>query len=180
MRWLAFLLCAAVALALQSALAPYAELFGVRPDWILVVVVFFALYARATDAAIGAWIIGFGADLMTIERIGLMALTYTVAAMFITSIRDYLFCYRPETQFIVTLITCLCIRVCWFFYRRVLYDPAESVVLDLLLQVVAVSIYTAAWALLIHRLLSPMSRLWGVPRPRYTHAGLSRAVANSV
>ena len=173
MRWLTFFLCAAVVLTAQSALAPRFELLGVRPDWLLVVVVFFALYARATEAAIGAWIIGFCADLMTIERLGLLAFSYALAALFVTWIRDYLFCHRPTTQFVVTLIACLGIRAGWFAYRYALYDAAGSVLLDFAAQVVMVSIYTAVWAPPIDKRLWSMSRVIGIPRPRYTHAGIT-------
>lgn len=158
MRWLTFSLCAAAALTLQSALAPYVELFGIRPDWLLVVVVFFALYARPTEAVLGAWIIGFCADLMTIERLGLMALSYALAALLVISIRDYLFCHRPATQFAVTLMVCLMVRAVWCGYRRILYDPAESILLDGIADVAAGSIYTAGWALPVDRLLWAMSR----------------------
>jgi len=58
MRWLSFLLLGVVLLTLQSAVAPRIELLGARPDWLLVVVVFFAMHAPPRDAVIGAWIIG--------------------------------------------------------------------------------------------------------------------------
>ena len=55
MRWPAFGICAICVLTLQVAIAPRFELFGQRPDWLLVVIVFFALYSRSTDAVLGAW-----------------------------------------------------------------------------------------------------------------------------
>jgi rod shape-determining protein MreD len=174
LQWLTFILFAACMLTLQSALAPRVELFGSRPDWLLVVVVFFALRARPIDAIVGAWLIGVLADLMTIERLGLIALSYGVAAGLVASIRDALFRYGAWTQFVVTLLVCVVIQGAWCCYRRLLYDPAQSVFVDLTLGVLLTSVYTAAWAPLFHWLLSPMSRLLGLPRPRYAYPGLSR------
>ncbi|MGB2986428.1 MAG: rod shape-determining protein MreD [Phycisphaerae bacterium] len=171
MRWLTFMLLVVVVLTLQSAVAPRLELFGVRPDWLLVVVVFFALYAPARDAAIGAWIIGGCAGLMTIERLGLIALSYTLVAMAVSPVREYLFRDRAVTRFIVTLLACLLVRIAWTIYCRVLYDPVDSLLVDLAMNVLLASVYTAAWAPLLHKGLWRMSRTFGLKRPRYTFAG---------
>ena len=74
------MLLAVLALTLQSAIAPRLAIFGVRPDWILVLVVFFALHGRRRDAVIAGWSLGMCADLMSIERVGLLALSYALAA----------------------------------------------------------------------------------------------------
>ena len=180
MRWLVFAIVAAAAVTLQSALGPYVQIAGVRPDWLVVLVVFFALHARPRDAAIGAWLVGFGADLLSIERLGLMALSYMLVALFVASIRDYLFCQRGETHFVVTLLACGLLQLAWLVYRRCLYDPIDSLVADLLFGVVGVSVYTALWGMLIHRALIVLSGAWGIPRPRYSHAGLTQAVSGRV
>ncbi len=174
MRWLTFLLLAAVVLTLQSSLAPRLEVFGARPDWLLVVVVFFALYAPPREAAIAAWIVGAAADLMTVERLGLLALTYALVAVAVASVRDYLFRHRAVTRFVVTLVASLLVRAGWMVYRRVLYDPADRLLADLAADVLMGSIYTAAWAPLLQAGLWRMSRVFGLARPRYTYAGLHR------
>ena len=65
MRWVVFLVLAVPILTAQSALSQRMELFGARPDWLLVLVVFVALHARRHDAVLGAWVLGMAADLMT-------------------------------------------------------------------------------------------------------------------
>ncbi|MCH7808306.1 MAG: rod shape-determining protein MreD [Planctomycetes bacterium] len=180
MRWLTFLLLAGLALVLQSAIAPFVEIFGVRPDWLLVVVVFFSLYARASDAALGAWMIGFAADLMTIERMGLLSLSYLAAALLVSTIRDYVFCYRAGTQFIVTAVICFIVHFGWWTYRHVLYDPAGSLFVDFVQHVALSSLYTAVWAPFVHRFLLMGGRWFGIPRPRYTHTGMNSLVKRSV
>ena len=171
MRWLTFLLLMVIALTLQSALAPRLEVFGVRPDWLLVVVVFFAMHATARDATFGAWLIGGCADLLTVERLGLLALSYGLAALAVLSVREYLFRHRVWPQFLVTLGACLLIRLAWTVYCRALYDPAGSLWVDLMGGIVMVSLYTALWAPVVHWVLLPMWRTLGLPRPRTSDMG---------
>lgn len=173
MRWLTFFLLAAVVLTLQSAVAPRLEVLGARADWLLVIVVFFSLYAPRREAVISAWIVGMAADLMTVERLGLLALSYALAAVGITSVREHLFRYRAATQFVVTLVVCLLLRAAWLVYRRVSYDMAEPFLADLTVDVLA-AIYTALWAPLLHKGLLGMSGMLGLARPRYSYAGLHR------
>ena len=170
MRWFSFAMLVALLLVLQSTLAPRFELFGARPDWLLVAVVFFAMHVAPREAIIGSWILGLSADLMTIERLGLMAVTYALIAMAVVSVRDYLFRRQALTQFIVTVAACVAVRLAWTVYVRLLYDPAQSVLVSLIQNVVWGSIYTAAWAPIVHQSLLRISRTLGVPRPRYTFA----------
>ncbi len=174
MRWLTFLIAAGLALTLQSTIAPRFELWGARPDWLLVVVVSFAMHARMPDALIGAALIGAGADLMTIERPGLMAGSYLVAAILVSLVRGSLFRRRPLTQVLVTFAACLTVPMIWLIYRRALYDPLGTLFFDLAIDGVLGSIYTAAWAPPLHGALLSMARVFGLPRPRYTYAGLHR------
>ena len=161
-------------LTVQSTAAPWISLLGARPDWLLGAVVVLALHAPARDAAIGAWIIGACADLMSIERFGLIALTYLLAAMAVTSIREFLFRHRWQTQVIVTLVVCLVVRSAWLVYSRVAYAPAGSVLADGLIEVLLASVYTAAWTPLLNRGFLRLGRALGIALPRYTYTGLHR------
>ena len=174
MRWVTFMVFVVFALTLQVAVAPRLSLFGQRPDWLLVVVVFFALYAKPYDAVIGAGIVGIGADLMTIERLGLLTLSYALAAVLVLSIREYLFRYQSITQFVVTVFTCMLLQLGWLIYRRILYEPISFLPIEFLTCVIWSSLYTACWALPIHKAMMRLSRWFGITRPRYTFAGLSR------
>lgn len=174
MRWLTFFVLAVAMLVLSSAVAPRVTFFGIWPDWLLVTVLFFALYARPLDAVLGAWILGALADLMTVERLGFLALSYALAALLVASLREYLFRYRPAVQFVLVFSVSLLLRLVWTLYRGVLYDSGQSlggiVFVDWLLG----SLYTAAWAPLMFKVLLSMSRSLGIPQPRYTFAGLHR------
>lgn len=172
MRWLTFMILVAAALTLQSAVAPRLEVFGARADWLLVVVIFFGLYAPAGDAVFGGWIIGIAADLMTIERLGLLALSYALAAMLVVAVRDYLFRDRAVTQFILALTVSLILRAAWLIFRRVLYGPSGASLWECSADLVWASLYTAAWAPLLGAILLGRSHWFGIPRRRYTYAGL--------
>lgn len=138
------------------------------------VVIFFALYAKPYDAVIGAWIIGAGADIMTIERLGLLAFSYAMAAILVVSIREFLFRYHPITQFILTAAVCFLLQLGWLIYRRIIYEPIDYLPVEFLGCVIWLSLYTACWAPPIHKVLLLTSRLFGISKPRYTFAGLSR------
>lgn len=170
MRWVMFIPAAVILLTFQSTIAPRVELFGARPDWLLVTVVFLALHARERDAALGAWMIGGCADLMTLERFGLIALSYLLVAMAVLSVREYLFRHHWVTQFVVTLIACLAVRSVWIVYRRFMYAPADSLLIELMKDVALSSVYTAAWVPLLHRSFRGMRKALGLTRPRYTQA----------
>ena len=180
MRWLTFLILAALMLVAQSALAPRLSIAGVRPDWLLVTVVFFALYARPTDAVLGGWMLGAVADLMTLERLGFLALSYGLAALAVTSVREYLFRYRPAVQFAVVFFVALLVGISWSAYRGVLYDSGSSFFGMVFGDWLFGSIYTAVWAPMFFKAWLGLSRTLGIPQPRYTFAGLHRLGGGSV
>jgi rod shape-determining protein MreD len=174
MRWVPFAVVALVGLTLQSAVAPRFAVWGARPDWLLVLVVVFAMHADAGDAAVAGWLIGATADLMTVERLGLLSLSYLIAAVSVASMRDDLFRRRAITQFVVTLLVCLAVRIAWSGYRALLYDSAEATARRIVIDCLVASLYTALWAPLCHRAVLARPAWFGLLRQRYTHAGLHR------
>lgn len=174
MRWIPFFICACFVLMLQSVVAPHVVIGGVRPDWLLVLVVTFALHVRLPDAAIAAWLIGASADLMTIERAGLISFSYLLVAVAVVSVREYLFRYRAMTQFLLTFGSALAVQLGWLIYRYALYNPAQAVTTSILMDVLGGALYTAIWAPLFHRLVLAMPYAFGLQRPRYSYAGLGR------
>jgi len=159
MRWLTFIIAAGLILTVQSALAPRMELAGCRPDWILVAVVFVALRFDRMDVPIVAWMLGFGADLLSIERPGLQALSYTLAAVGIASVREHVFRETIKTQLAVTIVACVVLRTAWLVYRHFMYDRTGYVLYDTAIDVILGSAYTACWAPPIHRAVSSTARL---------------------
>ncbi len=174
MRWWPFILLAGLVLTLQSAIAPRLALYGVRADWVLILVVFFALHGRRTNAVIAAWSIGFCADLMSIERVGLLALSYAIAAWFVGSFRDYLFRRRALTQFVVTFAAAFLLQMAWLVYRRVVFAHGPNLSVEWALSLIAAPLYTALWAPPVHRALLGIAPWLGLPSSRYSFAGLNR------
>ena len=56
MRWLGFAICAVMGLTLQTTVAWRFEIGGARPDWMLVLVVFFALHTRSEEGLLAGCI----------------------------------------------------------------------------------------------------------------------------
>lgn len=170
MRWIVFLMVAIPVLTAQSTLAHRTELFGARPDWLLILVVFVAFHARRRDAVLGAWVLGLTADLMTIERFGLIALSYVLVTVAIIAVREFLFRQRAITQFIATLIAAGAIHLAWMIYRRTLYTPTLPTFDDFVVSVLFVAVYSALWAPPIHACLLRLRRPMGFAAPRFGYA----------
>lgn len=172
MRWAVYIVVLAVLLTAQSALAPAVEIRGVRPDWLLAGAIFLGLYVKPREAVVSAWVMGLCADLLTVERPGLISLSYMLSAAAVCSFREYVFRYWALTQFATTLVMALAVQTVWMFYRRIMYPPAPPLVTDWMYGTVLTSLYTAAWAPLLHKVLLSLSGALGIVRPKYGHVGL--------
>ena len=73
MRWLRFAVLILAAMILQTSLLGMVALprTGIKPDLLLILLVFFAVRCQASDAVITSFIIGFAADLIS-PTMGLM------------------------------------------------------------------------------------------------------------
>jgi len=180
MRWLSFFILAMFVLTLQSALAPRLEVFGARMDLCLIVTVFFAMHAGRRNAVLAAWLLGMLADLMTIERFGLLSLSYALIALLVSSVRDYLFRYNAFSQFVVTAVAAMMVCAGWFCYRRVLFDPGMPFLGDVFVNVILAPLYTGLVAIPIHGAMLAVLRTFGLTPPRYTFTGLHRLEAGRV
>jgi|GEM_PF-1079286 len=180
LRWLAFGILGLLFLVLQSVVAPRLEFLGGRPDFLAVLVVFFAMHGRLPDVAVGAWTLGLVADLMSIERLGLMAISYMLIAILVAAVREYFFRFRGLTQFTVTLIACVLVHSGWLVYRQALYAAPFSIVVDLGGGILLGALCSAVVAPPVHKLLLPVSQTLGLDRPRYSYAGLERLTRHHV
>jgi len=78
MRWFYIILAVLVFLLMQVVLADRIALGPISPDFMVLVVAFFALYRGAVQAAIFGFAIGFLQDLSNPELLGLNALTKSI------------------------------------------------------------------------------------------------------
>jgi rod shape-determining protein MreD len=171
MNWVAFGIVAFLSLLLQSALGPRVELFGARPDLLLCLATFLGLYARRAEAVAGAWVMGLAAGLLTMERFGFLAASYGLVALGVAAVREFLFRYRPTTQFATTLVCGLVVQASWAIYGRMVYGAAVGAPLSIF-QIVIGSLYSGCLALVVHNVLLRASRFMGLPRTRYGLSGV--------
>ncbi len=170
MRWVSFILGSLIVLTLQSVLGPRLQIGGARPDLLLVYVLFFALYGRRLHAVLGAWGLGAVADLMTVERPGLLSLTYFAAAFLVTLVRDALFRYESVTQFAIVLLTGLVVQSGWLAYRVAVYPAFAPTWGAAALSALAAAAYTALLAPVLYRAMLRAPALFGIPRTRYAYS----------
>ncbi|QDV91492.1 rod shape-determining protein MreD [Phycisphaerae bacterium RAS2] len=109
MRWIPFAILLYLTAVLQSTLAPFLAVHSIRPDFLVIVAVHYALAARATDALIACWIIGFVTDLTTLSigeygNVGIHAFAFGLAALAIVALREITFRESVITQIVCTFL----------------------------------------------------------------------------
>ncbi len=157
MRWLTFGVLAILVVSLQVTIAPRLTWFGARPDWVLVLVVFYALHAPTDRAILAGWLAGALADVMSIERFGLLSISYGLAALAVCAVREALFTRHPLTHLSVTLVAGLLVQGIWTAFRLAT-GTGSAPFWPLLWGWV----YTALWAVPMHWALLKTPRLLGL------------------
>lgn len=168
MNGVVFSILAMMLLALQTTVAPRVAIYGARPDLLFVLVVFLGLYARPQQAVIAACAVGLAADLLTLERFGLLAATYGLAVVLVVTIREFLFRYRSTTQFFMTFGAAVLANSAWLIYRSAAFGlPGDGLIRGAVIHLFLPSLYTAAFAPILHGGLLSAGRLFGIRKPRY-------------
>ena len=162
MHWLPIVVICALAYVAQTLVAPRIELAGARPDFLLILVVFFGLSGPPRRGVLIGWGVGFFADLLSVERMGLLSLSYGLTAFTLVSAREFLFGRGPGTQFVVTLTYALMTHVAWAVYVQALYGGMGGSPRAWL----TAALYTAALAPIACGLLGRIAPLFGLPRRR--------------
>ena len=177
MRWISFAIIAVMCLTLHTTLAQRLAVWGAWPDAILVMVVFFGMHAKRWDAVIAGWTLGVMGDLASMERFGLLSLTYALVALAVQSSREWMFRYHPLTHFSVTFAAGLVTQCVFWMYTVMTTDsPAGQ---SWSVGPVAIAFYSGLCALPVHAVLLRMSSWLGLDAPRYTHARLRRIGSRS-
>ncbi len=167
MRWLTFAICAVVVITLQATIAPRLAWRGVAPDWILVLIVYFALNGRSIDVLIGAWILGALVDLQTLPApMGFYSLTYALTAVIVYSVREYLFREHVLTYFFVTFVVCLGLKWVLGVHRLVTLGSDSGVFNIMAREPFTAALLTALWGLPAYVVLLPFNRALGLTPAR--------------
>ena len=101
MRWLAYVILAYIAIAVQIGLGPYVRYRGAQPNLVLLAAVFIALNAPRDAALLGCFCMGVLQDLVTQQPPGLFALSYGLTAMVAVSVHQVVYREHPLTHFLV-------------------------------------------------------------------------------
>ena len=109
MHWPIFSITLFIALVLQITAGrffPFADRL-VRPDFLALLALFFALYAPRRHAPLAAWIIGFLADLLSLGPPGVFAFSFGLLGLFAVWARQMLYPDHPISRIILAF--------CWTF-----------------------------------------------------------------
>lgn len=100
---------AAVLLALELTLLDRWSVWGARPEALLALACFAALFAKEpTQGLLGCWIIGTMKDVASAGPLGLHGLLFTGAGWVVLQVRQILFPDSPVTQLAVAFVA-----TCW-------------------------------------------------------------------
>ena len=166
MRWIAWVLLAALAVSLQTTLAGRVEIGPIRPDWPFLLVVALALTAPVTEALYAAVIIGAFVDLSSVIPFGTFTFPYGLAAFLIVRVRELLFRNRLVTYTAVTLLAGSLVQLLIALFRP-FQEGAGQYDGSLFLEAVGITLYTVAWSVPAHWLFLKSRRLFGfAPRRR--------------
>ncbi|MCH7527510.1 MAG: rod shape-determining protein MreD [Planctomycetes bacterium] len=144
---------------------------GARPDWILVLVVCWALYTRRNDAYWACLLLGFAADLATVERFGLLTICYGLIGVAVHALRSGLFLKRATTHFAVTFGAALVLQAVLGAYHLAVYPHSAEGVGSVALVGILSALYTALWAPPILHVLVKISGVLRLHTSRHTHVG---------
>lgn len=158
MKWGPFIILALIALVLQTSVASWVQIHSVRPDLLLVLAVFYALWGPWPEGAIAAWLLGLLADLHSLDRIGLHALCFGLAALAIVYVRQVVFRDHAVTQIAITFVFAVLVHLLAGAYRSWGGSGEAGVFTPALLT----GVYTAIVAPYVHWLLLRLGRWTGL------------------
>jgi len=135
MRWILLGIVGYVSLVIQTAvfrpggLAIPIDGHWTRPDLVLIVALFIALYLQPRDVFIATWCLGLGADLVSVSgRLGVQALLYCVLLTALSAVRGGLTRSWVLTQSVLTFAAVLVIHFGWYVATRY-FSEAPLVIL---------------------------------------------------
>lgn len=166
LHWITFIVVLVVVTALQKTLAPFIAVQAVRPDFMAILAVHYALAARPSDALLACWGVGVAIDLTSLSyadapNVGLHALSLGLIALAIVWVRDLTFRESVVTQLVFTFLTKLALVV--FTGAYMLYVvPTPRRFGEILLSGFYAAVYTTVLAPYGHWLLRRFRNILGI------------------
>lgn len=167
MPWVIFAALAVLAVSAQTTLAPLIEIAGARPDWPLLLTVFFALRAAPAEALLAAWATGLLVDLSSTAPLGMFAVAYCLAVAILYPVREFILLERLAAFAAVTLPAVLVVYLALGLLRGLAGDPAVTA-REAIRLAAGVALYSTAFSPLVHGALRRLGPRWlpVTPTPR--------------
>jgi len=160
MRLLPYILLGYVAVGMQVGFAGYVHLGGAAPNIVLIVAVFFALFATRDVALLSCFILGLMQDLLTQQTLGLYALSYGVMALVVTSTASMVYREHPLTHAAVACAAAMGVSALLLIHSWI-FGPAFS-----FRNAALGTLFTALIAPLVMQALLRLRPLLGIRTPR--------------
>ncbi|NOT01627.1 MAG: rod shape-determining protein MreD [Phycisphaerales bacterium] len=162
MNWSVVAIVGLLAAAAQTTLASRVAIGAIRPDWLLVLTVFFGLYGRRREALICGWALGVLADLLSIERPGVMSAAYAFSALAANGIRDAVYLRNAATHFAVTALIGVFVYAGLTLYRAAVFPLPMGASIRAVLSDAGHVVYSCAWAIPIDAILLRLAAILGL------------------
>lgn len=158
MHWVSFFILLYLAAVVQSTVAPAAAIHHARPDFMVILAVFYALMAPGQDAVLACWIVGLMMDLMSLgyegrANVGLHAASLGAAGWLIVRVRSLTLRESVGTQLFFTFSATAAVSMLAGAYM--MYAARAW---NLWAQVVGQSLFTAAYTAMLAPYLHWMLR----------------------
>jgi len=121
MRWMAWFIFGLVALTLQVVVIPRLAPSGFRPDLALLFVVTMTAYERGVTPLVVAWLMGMLVDQHSLERLGLVAMSYLLVALGVAGLRRAFSLGGVVMLTGTTFLAAAATQLLWAIYRAWMY-----------------------------------------------------------
>ncbi len=109
MRWVRFAVIILLAALLQAGMVDILAIttLNIKPDLLLILLVFFAIYSNTTDAIITSFTIGFAADIISTVAMGPKMLSFGIAGTILAHLTGIIAVRKMPHQVLIIFITAL-------------------------------------------------------------------------
>lgn len=109
------ILLIALALLVQSTFLGRFDIYGVRPDLAMLVLLFIANTSGMVETILFGFFIGFLQDVYTPEFLGSNSLTMSLVGFFLGFVRERVTVEKVSVRFVVILLACIVHDMCYLF-----------------------------------------------------------------
>ena len=139
MRWFRFSIFVVAVTLIQAGLVDIISLINVRPDLLLILLVFFAIYCNTTEAIISSFAIGFAADIIG-SAMGPQMISFGLFGTLLAYLHRFIAIREMPYQSLAIAVTGLLAGALAFFLTYLKSQPTPPNIFTVLL---GTSLYSA-------------------------------------